>query len=330
MTAGPASHADMNDMAETKIPASDEKPAGVVTATAKRSLNQAFPLGSTDQAHAKMARSPNSAGDDKPDDQTTTTPNHSSNDSSKDSSSDSSSDSPPFEFADQPQSRLLTIPQELRDMIYGYVYEPNPDTQKTETKSMDEEADRKAKVFGPRIGILLEEPAPPNKDAILPCRQLYFEMRKIRVSAYRAYWTNNPFDLISRLGGKSLSGGETSDEDLQRIRHFCISMKGRHLFDLVFELGRWQARVFPFVGKPLESKDFEHDDEMFDRWRSIQEEVEGTVEHLLQFMEQLDDRILDPRAGQGWSHLELRSLDHTVIPEALEEWEGVYKQWCNG
>jgi hypothetical protein len=69
---------EMNETPKTKIPASDENSAGVVTATANRPLNQALPLGSTDQAQAEMASSYNPAGDDEPDDQTTTTLNYSS------------------------------------------------------------------------------------------------------------------------------------------------------------------------------------------------------------------------------------------------------------
>jgi hypothetical protein len=216
-----------------------------------------------------MASSCNPAGDDKPDDQTTTTLNYSSN------------DFPPLEFADQPQSRLMTIPRELRDMIYVYVYEHDSDTQKTATKSMDEEAE----VCGPPMRISLQETAPPTKNAILPCRQLYFEMRKVQNSAYRACWTDNQFDfsynwaIYSNFGPKP--GSIQSDEDVQHIRHFSSSVDGHHLFDPVFELGRWRARVFPFVGKPLEPKDFEHNDYMFYSWRNVQEDVEGMVESIL-------------------------------------------------
>lgn len=104
-------------------------------------------------------------------------------------------------------------------MIYGYVYEHNSDTQKTATKPKpnDEEAGRNAEVCSYPIGISLEHTAPPTKNAILPCRQLYLEMEKMQNVAYRAYWTNNQFDFKSKV--HSLP----SDEDLQHICHFSSS-----------------------------------------------------------------------------------------------------------
>jgi hypothetical protein len=160
---------------------SSEEPAGVATSTANRPLNQALDLESVDQSQSRMASSRIPAGDDKPDDQTTTIPN------------DSISNSPPLNFADQSQSRLMTIPRELRDMIYGYVVDYNIDTRKTETKSNEEEADPEHRSFYSPSRIQLEATAPPSRDAILPCRQLYLEMRKLHIAAYRAYWTNNRF-----------------------------------------------------------------------------------------------------------------------------------------
>jgi hypothetical protein len=144
---------------------SSEEPAGVATSTANRPLNQALNLESVDQSQSRMASSRIPAGDDKPDEQTTTIPN------------DSLSNSPPLKFADKSQSRLMTTPRELRNMIYGYVFDYNIDNLEITTKSNGEEADPEHKSSHPQLRIQLEETAPPLKDAISACRQLYSEMR---------------------------------------------------------------------------------------------------------------------------------------------------------
>jgi hypothetical protein len=81
------------------------------------------------------------------------------------------------------------------------------------------------------------------------------------------------------------------------------------------------ARVFPFVGKLLEPKDFEHNDYMFYSWRNVQEDVENMVESILKATrEPADDDVWDPRAGRGWSYFDLRTLLVSGFPEALEYW----------
>jgi hypothetical protein len=157
------------------------------------------------------------------------------------------------------------------------------------------------------IVIPVDETAPPSKDAILPCRQLYCEAKKMQNAAYRAYWTGNQFNFE----GKPVS--RPSDENLQHIRHFSSSVEGHHLFDLVFELGRWQARVSPFIGKPLDPKVYA----LFYSWRRVQREVDYMVGYLLQ-----GDHVSDPRVGQGWSSFGLTTLLGCIN---LTWWEWAYK-----
>jgi hypothetical protein len=293
---------------------SSEEPAGVATSTANRPLNQALDLESVDQSQSRTASSRIPAGDDKPDDQTTTIPN------------DSLSNSPPLKFADQSQSRLMTIPQELRNMIYGYVYENITDTQKTATKSNGEELDHEAEVCCPPTGISIVETAPPTKAAILPYRELYMEMRKMQKSAYRAYWTENQFDFeFSPRIADGWFDDPPSDEDLEHIHHFSSSMGRRHMFDLIFGLGRWRARVFPFVGKSLEPEDFNHNarnDDMFVNWRWVQEKVEDLVKCVLSISTGHEgNAVFDPRLGQGWRYDDLEALLDSEVPGTLEWWE---------
>jgi hypothetical protein len=303
---------------------SSEEPAGVATSTANRPLNQALNLESVGQSQSRMASSRIPAGDDKPDEQTTTIPN------------DSLSNSPPLKFADQSHSRLMTIPQELRNMIYGYVYENITDTQKTATKSKGEELDHEAEVCCPPTGISIAEIASPTKDAILPCRELYMEMKKMQKSAYRAYWTENQFDFefspmmdFSPMIADGWFDDPPSDEDLEHIHHFSSSMGRRHMFDLIFELGRWRARVFPFVGKSLEPEDFNHNDwndDMFMNWRWVQEKVEDLVKCVLSVSTGHEgDAVFDPGLGQGWRYDDLEALLDSEVSETLEYWENYSK-----
>lgn len=81
------------------------------------------------------------------------------------------------------------------------------------------------------------------------------------------------------------------------------------MFDLVFELGRWRARVSPFVAEGLGPEDTEHDDIMFENWRYFQRKAEVFVEALLQdSTEHARNDVWDPRAGQGWRWFGLTKL----------------------
>jgi hypothetical protein len=83
----------------------------------------------------------------------------------------------------------MTIPRELREMIYGYVFDCNTNTRKTETKKTQSgDADREdvASCHDSAV-VRLHNTAPPTKDPILPCHQLYAEMTEMRSAAHRHY-----------------------------------------------------------------------------------------------------------------------------------------------
>jgi hypothetical protein len=309
-----ASQVDMNDMANSKMPASDGKPAGVVKISP---LNQTLPLESADQTQPKMPSSRNPASDDKSVDQTTTI------------TSKSLGHAPPSDFADQSQARLMTVPRELRDMIYGHVFYYNTDDRKASIKPKGEDADPKNKSPYPLPSrILLERTAPPSKEVILPCRELYLEMRQLYIAAYRAYWTNNQFafpiglatydrwlDIVGSHPSKrarqelaqldrfgtpppvtSILRMLPSTQDMRRIRHFTASWHGSDIFDVVFEQGKWHARALSPHDKPPGPCDAG-----YYGWRRAQGQVEKEIQALLlaSARHMRKDALLDPRTGEG-------------------------------
>ena len=103
---GPASQAGTNDMACSDIPAGDAKPANMITNATNSSLSHALPLESAEQTQSSVTSGRTPPSDDE---QIVTTTNS------------SLTHAPQFGYADQSQSRLMNIPRELRDMIYGFV-----------------------------------------------------------------------------------------------------------------------------------------------------------------------------------------------------------------
>jgi hypothetical protein len=128
----------------------------------------------------------------------------------------------------------MTIPQELRDMIYEHVFD-NP-------------------VVSPAM-VQLENTAHPSKDTILACRQLYSEMKQMRVRPYREYWSRSRFAFELGHGPASIcrlvkgSGILPSTQEMQHIQHFSATFEGKVVFDIIFEHGRWEIKVFTFSGE---------------------------------------------------------------------------------
>jgi hypothetical protein len=67
--------------------------------------------------------------------------------------------------------------------------------------------------------------APPSKDPLLVCRQLYIEMRSMRAAAFRQYWSKNTFDvsLVSRLKNTPDMHYGVADRDMKHIKCFTTS-----------------------------------------------------------------------------------------------------------
>lgn len=228
--------------------------------------------------------------------------------------------------ADQSRSKLMTIPRELRDIIYGYVYDYNP---KKETKSKGRDINHDDRVSSLPDRIPLERTAPPSKDAIMPCRELYLEMRRMQIAAYRRYWTNNRFtfsfagdatynrwlctqgqcpstqalqDLshVDRFAappqGSRIFSMLPSTQDLRHIRHFSALYHDLDVFDVVFELGKWHTKARSSIGDLLRPGD-----EGYDQWQRIQHELELMFQRKLQNAAKHLERKggFDPRRGKG-------------------------------
>jgi hypothetical protein len=118
----------------------------------------------------------------------------------KDNTSRTSSEQP-LETAAETQphpATLLGLPQELRDNIFEHVYEVlgSPDDRIMLMLCLD--IYRRRKGF-PEAAVPSSQ-APPSKNPLLVCRQLYVEMKSMQAAAFRQYWSKTTFDLC--LGGR--------------------------------------------------------------------------------------------------------------------------------
>ena len=110
---------------------------------------------------------------------------------------------------EQSRPTLLGIPQELRDMIFSYVYDTF-------------DADNTVLIFVAswRAGMKSEE-APRTKDALLVCKQIYAEQKKMQAAAHRRYWTVQRFLLAE---GRHTHGRlqRATKADLQHICRLTV------------------------------------------------------------------------------------------------------------
>jgi hypothetical protein len=142
---------------------------------------------------------------------------------------------------------LLGLPQELRDKIFEHAYESldSPDDRIRLTLSADN-------IYGPRKGFpgaaIPSSQAPPSKDPLLVCRQLYIEMGSMQAAAYRQYWSKNTFDvsLASHLENTPDIHYSVADRDLNHIK--CFTTSGSYEggesvveFEYRFRDGGWMA-----------------------------------------------------------------------------------------
>lgn len=145
----------------------------------------------------------------------------------------------------------MSLPQELRNRIYEYVFADNIIWSVEPVKYDWDTGVEKALV---PAKIRIDQTRPPNKDPILPCRQLYAEMGAMQAAAYRGYWTNNRFACPhAGLSARDFRQYTFPDDrTIAHIRHFSFLFDGRLIIDLTSEHGRWNPRVLPAAGHPLE------------------------------------------------------------------------------
>lgn len=101
--------------------------------------------------------------------------------------------------------------------------------------------------------IRLDKTAPPTKDAIMPCRQLYCEMKAMQVAAFRKYWSTNRFvyvtaDMVALNFNQHRMPHHVS---MEHIKHFSLLFDPRFLFESVFGDRGWTYRLLPAVDDQL-------------------------------------------------------------------------------
>lgn len=140
--------------------------------------------------------------------------------------------------AAQPCPLLDKLPPELRSTIYDFVVA----SRTTEARESDM--------------IDLTKHTPPDKALLVTCRQIYNEAKKVYVTAYRAYWTDNRFRFYraQSIGPREVKIITCSlrERDLQHIRHLELvrdepsqplgSCYETYAFRLVDARGLWLSK----------------------------------------------------------------------------------------
>jgi len=75
-------------------------------------------------------------------------------------------------YADQSRSRLMTLPKEIRNIIFTYVFCDNIDHVHEPIKYEPCDSELKTVMADVPIRVRLDESSPPSKDTILACREL--------------------------------------------------------------------------------------------------------------------------------------------------------------
>ena len=202
----------------------------------------------------------------------------------------------------------MTIPKEIRNMIYDFVFCDNIVPVREPIK-YDWEVE--AVVADAPARVNLDLASPPSKGTILACRELYEEMKEMYAAAYRAYWSDNRFIYdVGRLDAASVL---PADKDLQNVQHFCFVLRRRpnYYVHIVFEEGKWDSWLLPVGGRILGPNEF-------GGWllnqAILKNAVAGYMASVATFWSSLD-----PRASRGLTRRMLRdiSVNGRVI-EAIE------------
>lgn len=138
------------------------------------------------------------------------------------------------------QATLLGIPQELRNKIFEHVYSDYGTTASHILADL-------VNVFNVQGDVRVQVASchsPPSKDAILVCRQIYTEIKKMQAAACRRHWSESTFN-INFVESPSNSPAEAyicPGRDLQHAKHFILRTHYRGSLiacHLDFQLGKW-------------------------------------------------------------------------------------------
>ena len=194
-------------------------------------------------------------------------------------------------YADQSSSRLMTIPREIRNMIYLFVFCDSIDNVREPLGY-----DQKAEVVTAEapIRVPLHQSSPPSKGTILACRELHSELKRMYIAAYRAYWSNNRFVYdAQRLESCHVV---LADEDVQHIQQFCLVLRypQNYYLHVVFENGQWDSFLAPANGRI-----FGLDDPgSYGVWFECQSILKSAVAGFMKSIA-ITSGFRDPRDGRG-------------------------------
>lgn len=218
----------------------------------------------------------------------------------------------------------MTLPQELRNRIYDYVFADSITYAREPIKyDWEVKAELNTETAYVPARIRLDETAPPTKDALLPCRQLYSEMKEMQATAFREYWSTNRFiysvaEMGPAVGGKRPVPAQVK---MQHIHHFSLLIKDDYFLDIVLAGGLWESRLLPTHGRALGFGDM-------GIWLISQGETSDEVrENLISFAKSPTRCTLDPRTGQGLTERMLRtiSLDDEII-ESIDSMHSFFEE----
>lgn len=225
----------------------------------------------------------------------------------------------PTTLADQSQSRLMTLPRELRNKIYEFVFCDNstyvhePIAYEWDFGDLNNDyyyKFRAEKAHLPRA-VRLDYTTPPSKDYILPCRALYYEMKHMQAVAYCDYWIDNRF-LYSDAEMLDLAA-LPADKDMTRIEEFVLVLHPKYNLRIVFEDLEWGFWLLPADGKMRRIVD------IAPHWFMGQDGVQDAV---LDYLMSIASSSLarDPRAGQGFNREMIVAISRLEgVREAIQE-----------
>lgn len=215
-----------------------------------------------------------------------------------------------MDIADRGSLTLLSIPPELRNTIFSYVY-----GRATANHII------LLRFKSGRAGVESDK-VPPNKDSLLICRQIYNETKEMQAAAYRRYWTVQNFLIIADRDTKKDLHLATK-ADLQHIchlavhRYFSYPKKYTALISFHYSAAlAWTVsmkssrpqqaipgEILPwYVVKCSESIEFS---QTLKRMMNTLHEDQGANGYL-------DEATVDPRAGRGLDADEMHQLPLSV------------------
>jgi hypothetical protein len=114
---------------------------------------------------------------------------------------------------------LLSIPQELRDIIFAHIFTLTSPNATTDLRIVPCDNIRQ----DVRAGTLPHEPSPPSKNLLLVCRQLNTELKQAHATAYRHYWGTQTFHITGSRPFILSKLRPISNLDLRHIHRLTIA-----------------------------------------------------------------------------------------------------------